>query len=248
MKENKKVMVIGNLLYGIICIICSIILLFTREYKGVIQCLLFILLIGVYYICNNKLKIKFNSVTIILSYVLAVGALLGTYFDFYTLISWFDLFLHFLSGIIFTSIGIDISNRLFNNENVVNKYVICLLFGVMFSFSIALVWELVEYGGSLLGFDMQEDSIINSFNSYLLSGTHLEIFEVNNITQTIIYYGDNKVLTINGYLDIGLLDTIYDMLICFIGTVLYAIGSCFNRFIINNKNNNGKNNNIVLEV
>lgn len=229
---KKEYIRILNITYVLLCVIFSIILFIRLEWRGAIQSLVFSLITLLYYLVVNKFKVKINLLTLIFVYILAIGALLGSCFDFYTIFVWFDLFLHFLSGIIFTSLGIDIIIRLFDNESVSNKYSICLIFGIMFSLSIALLWELFEYVGSIVGFDMQEDSIINSFNSYLLSGTHLEVFNVDGITKTVVYYGENQVIEINGYLDLGLIDTIHDMIICLIGTICYAFFSiCFKKYL-----------------
>ena len=91
-----------------------------------------------------------------------------------------------------------------------------------------------EYvGTTFLGMDMQEDTIIYNIRSFLLAGSHNDIVEINGITQTIIYYGDGQQYVIDGYLDIGLYDTLNDMLVCLIGAlalpVLIVIGSLFGK-------------------
>ena len=62
------------------------------------------------------------------------------------------------------------------------------------------------------------------FRSYYLSEGHLHIepIHIDNITHTIIFYGDGQQYTIpGGYLDIGLIDTEVDMAICFICSVIF---------------------------
>ena len=71
---------------------------------------------------------------------------------------------------------------------------------------------------------MEEDSLITSFSSYFLSGTHDYAEQINNITKTYIYYDNGLVKEIDGgYLDLGLIDTLVDMSVCLIGTICYLI-------------------------
>ena len=70
----------------------------------------------------------------------------------------------------------------------------------------------------LLGRDMQKDTIINSINSVLLSGGTNDVTRIKEISETVI---NGKSLGINGYLDIGLIDTMKDLLVNFVGAVIF---------------------------
>ena len=71
---------------------------------------------------------------------------------------------------------------------------------------------------------MQEDMLINGFNSFLLTGTHNKSFLVDGIVKTVIYYGDGQQIVLDGYLDIGLYDTLNDMVVCILGIILFVVG------------------------
>ena len=65
------------------------------------------------------------------------------------------------------------------------------------------------------GMDMQKDTIIHGFSSVMLDPTHSNIpVPVENITEVIV---NGKELGLGGYLDIGLLDTMNDLFVNFIG-------------------------------
>ncbi|MGM9874200.1 MAG: hypothetical protein ACI31G_04815 [Bacilli bacterium] len=154
--------------------------------------------------------------------IFLAGALLGTVYDFYVIIPTFDLILHCVSGVLFTSFGYGIMHRLIKDKE--HTFVPCLVFGIFFSLAIAGIWELMEFSMSyLFKLDMNEDSVIHTFYSYLLQGSHDHPFAVQDIVKTEIYLASGEMITIQGYLDIGLYDTISDMAICLLGTILSSI-------------------------
>ena len=52
-------------------------------------------------------------------------------------------------------------------------------------------------------------------------GTHNATEVIDGITQTVIYYADGTKVILGGYLDVGLFDTLNDMLVCLMGGVVY---------------------------
>ena len=73
---------------------------------------------------------------------------------------------------------------------------------------------------------MLEDAMVTDIQSYLLSQSHNVAIELNDITQTVITYDGGKEWVINGgYMDLGLYDTLNDLLIAAAGTVSIAIVS-----------------------
>ena len=156
----------------------------------------------------------------------------------------FDTILHGASGFAYACLGLAGVQLLLGKPETTKQFVAYLVFGFAISMTFEVLWELFEYASTaLIGFDMQEDTIIHGFGSYFLSGTHVELVEIEGITQTIIYYGDGLTYTINGYLDIGLIDTIVDMAVCFAGALIYVLlllidwfkGKLFYRLLIPEK-------------
>ena len=111
---------------------------------------------------------------------------------------------------------------LLGKEESNKNFFICLFVGLLFSLSIALLWEMFEYAAyAFFGIDMQEDMLIDGFSSYFLMGTHNATEVIDGITQTVIYYADGTKVILGGYLDVGLFDTLNDMLVCLMGGVVY---------------------------
>ncbi len=190
-----------------------------RDY---IMSIAFVLYVPALLLVERLLRVILPSVLAAVIYFMAAGCILGAGYDLFTIIPFFDALLHCITGFVFACIGFAVPKLFVGEPQSGRMLAVCLLFGFFFSLAIAVLWELFEFAGtSLLGFDMQEDTVVNGFGSYLLSGTHSELVQVDGITKTIIYYGDGRTLTIDGYLDIGLIDTIGDMAVCALGTTVY---------------------------
>ena len=68
--------------------------------------------------------------------------------------------------------------------------------------------------------DMQKDTVVHAIHSVALDpskGQHVKT--ISHITQTIV---NGKVLPIHGYLDIGLIDTMGDLFVNFIGALIFC--------------------------
>ena len=84
---------------------------------------------------------------------------------------------------------------------------------------------LVEYGfDKYLDGDMQKDVLVNSFDTSYF-GTTNDIKKINNIKRTEIYTDSEIIVVHDGYLDIGLCDTMEDL-------IIDMIGSCFGGFVL----------------
>jgi hypothetical protein len=95
------------------------------------------------------------------------------------------------------------------------------IFGLCCSMALSVAWEFVEYGLDLwLGLDTQTDTVIHTIVSATL-GRDAGIAEpVTNINDVIV---GGRSLGVGGYLDIGLIDTMHDLMIESLGAVIAAI-------------------------
>lgn len=98
-----------------------------------------------------------------------------------------------------------------------------------FSMTIGVLWEFFEFGADqLVKTDMQKDRIIQTISTVTLEpeGKNDPVV-IDNIDKTIIESNKNgeKVETIieGGYLDIGIIDTMKDLFVNFIGAVVFSI-------------------------
>ena len=92
--------------------------------------------------------------------------------------------------------------------------------------TIGILWEFYEFtADSVLRTDMQKDKIIQNISSVELNLDRENIpIKVNDIEKTEIYSKDGTIITIeNGYLDIGIIDTMKDLFVNFIGAVVFSV-------------------------
>lgn len=218
-----------SLVYICLCIASAVYWAFNFTPRNMVLSLLFSLFVPIVLGFEYALKLRCGWLFLTVLFSLSFGAILGTCFNFYTLIPFFDLVLHGVAGFIFSCLGFALSKVLFKS---VNTFLPHLIFALCFSLAVAVAWEIFEYVCTLfLGPDMMEDSIVHSINSYYLAGSHLHALKLENIIRTVIYYGEGQTYTIDGYLDIGLGDTMTDVIICTAFTLGFVvISSLSNRF------------------
>lgn len=223
-KEHRSIIVIF-IIYLLFLSSSSVYFFIIKRIRDAFMCLCFMLIVPAFFIVQQILKVEFGPIFIGLCLFIASGGILGACFDFYHKITFHDDILHTISGFIFSSLGYSVVKSFFGKDDTKRKFIGSIILGVFFSLGIGLIWELFEFGMNVVfGFDMLGDTIIPRFNSYLLSGTHSEYLSINDIVRTIIEYGNNEVYVIEGgYLDLGGLDSMMDMLVCFVGAILFLI-------------------------
>ena len=102
-----------------------------------------------------------------------------------------------------------------------------------FSMTIGVLWEFFEFSvDRLFHMDMQKDTIVHTISSVMLDPTNKNIpITIDNITSVAV---NGQDLGFNGYLDIGLYDTIEDLFVNFIGALTFSV---FGYFYIKHRGN-----------
>ncbi len=179
---------------------------------------LFIVMLAIF---EYFLSMHCGNIFLVILFSVPVGGILGTCYDFYMLIPFFDTLLHTVSGFIFAALGYSLMERLLTKHGVKSRLA-NVLFAITFSLAIALLWELFEWGLTvLMNGDMLEDTVVYDIRSYLLSGSHNETFDLLDISKTVIYHSGG-VFEMEGYLDLGGLDSLVDMAVCLAGAAAFA--------------------------
>ena len=190
----------------------------SNELFSYFYCLATVPFVALPFIMSIFFRWKMNLFFYILFSFYAVGPLLGAVYNFYYLISWWDVLLHVLAGTVFAVVGAQLTNVL--NKNDHTSYVFAAIFGVLLSIVIAVLWEFFEYGcDTFLNSDMQADTIISVINTKINRTDGItDVF--NNISETLV---NGQSLGVNGYLDIGLIDTMHDMINETLGALVFAV-------------------------
>lgn len=225
MKDLKKrrAMAAAVLLCGMAFLGSAVYFFALGRRAGAVLPLLFLLLLFLIPPSEHLLRLQLPSLTFGLILFLMLGSLLGSGYNFYMLIPFWDTILHALSGLLFACIGYAICNLLFTKQDNRGEFAYIFV-GILFSLSVALLWELFEAGVThLLAVDMQEDTLVYSIKSFYLSGTHDHAAYITDIKETVIRYGNGRELRLSGYLDLGLSDTLADMAVCVLGSLLFLL-------------------------
>ena len=160
---------------------------------------------------------------IILVFIFA-AEILGEISEFYLVFPFWDTVLHTINGFLGAAIGFSLVDLLNRNEKV--KFQLSPAFTAIvafcFSMTIGVIWEFFECGMDLfLGFDMQKDTVLHSITSVMLDptkGNHPVTIE--GIKDVAV---NGESLGLGGFLDIGLLDTMKDLLVNFIDEVVFSV-------------------------
>lgn len=226
-ETNKRSIIVYSIL-RLLVIISMVFQIVLGNISNSLMCVLALILFTLPTIISEKFKIGIPSLleTIIYLFIFS-SAILGEINNFYGLIPFWDTMLHTLNGFICAGIGfslVDLLNQSTQKINLSPLYVAIVAF--CFSMTIGVLWEFYEFtADSLFRFDMQKDRIIQSISSVELneSGENNSI-KIDDIERTEIYSKDGTITTIeNGYLDIGIIDTMKDLIVNFIGAITYSI-------------------------
>jgi len=213
---------------SIIVILVLIARFLRRDYFSVFLCALTLLLFDIPLFANRifKVTLPYELEAIILLFIFA-AEILGEIGSFYTHIHWWDTMLHTVNGFLMAAIGFSLIDILNNSPNFhINlSPVFVAVVAFCISMTIGVFWEFFEFGAdALLHTDMQKDCYIHDISSVALNpdGVNTPV-KLNEITDTTITYKNGTNHIENGYLDIGIIDTMKDLIVNCIGAVIFSV-------------------------
>ena len=202
---------------------------FLHNYEGFFLCILTLLLLYIPSWLQVKLKIEIPiGLEIAMLCFIYAAEILGEINAFYIVIPFWDTILHTLNGFLCAAVGFSLVMLLNDSENLTFDLSPFFLAVVAFSFSmtVGVLWEFFEWSvDHFILFDMQKDTILNQFSSVMLdpAGGNKAIV-VKDIADVIVVHGDGsqQALGLGGYLDVGLMDTMKDLFVNFIGAAVFS--------------------------
>ena len=227
--RNKTTLAVYLVLRGLVIFVLVRAVL-RREYQSVFLCALSLILMVLPSIISRKLKIVLPSTleVIILLFIFA-AEILGEINSFYVRVPNWDTMLHTINGFLCAAIGFCLVDMLNRNDRFSFKLSPLYLAIVAFCFSmtVGVLWEFYEFGvDQLLGRDMQKDTVVHAIHSVNLDPTNSNtVIHVRDIADTIIVHSDGsqESLGLGGYLDLGIIDTMKDLIVNFIGASVFSV-------------------------
>lgn len=233
MKKNNKNRDLTIYVVLRVLVIATIVIQAIRgNYENVFLGVLTLILFTIPTIVDRKLNIKLpNALEIIILLFIFSAEILGEIQNFYGIFPFWDTILHTINGFLCAAIGfslIDILNQRKEFHLQMSPIFVALV-AFCFSMTIGVLWEFFEFGAdTFFKTDMQKDRITSSISSVLINENNENVpIKLNNIESEIIKYTENGEiieLKINGgHLDIGLKDTMKDLLVNLIGAIVFSV-------------------------
>ena len=208
-RMNRK----ENILHKVttaVCALCAVFtliaMILTHQYSRIplaaVTVLLVLLPATLERLCGCRLSVPL----FLFCLLYALGPMFGQCWNLYYTVTWWDKLLHISGGVLFAIVGMCLYQRL---EPESKKPYMAAVFGLLFSVAVAVVWEFAEFAADCcLGMDMQDDILITGIRSYMLGDAVGQTGSIENITSVIV---NGQALP--GYIDIGLIDTMLDLLL-----------------------------------
>ena len=225
----------------ILVIAVLVLSLIEKRYESVATCFLVLVLFLVPSFLERKLHFELPSTIekIILLFIYA-AEIMGELQEFYIRVPWWDTMLHTMNGFLFAAFGFALVDILNSNPNVklsLSPFYLAFVsfcfningsiyFVILFIFSFAMmaesIWEIFEFSmDRVIGTDMQKDTVVNTIRSVMLNPDGRNVPYVISGIESVTVNGQE--LGLGGYLDIGLIDTMKDLFVNFIGAVVFSV-------------------------
>lgn len=230
-KTNKSVFLVYILL-RVLVMTCLVLQIIEKNYNNVFFCVLTLILFTLPFFVQKNFKIEIpNTLEVIIMVFIFSAEILGEVNSFYLHVPNFDTIMHTLNGFLCCGIGFSLFDLL--NTNVksfkLTPFYLTLV-AFCFSMTVGVVWEFFEYGNDvLLKTDMQKDTLVKTISSVEFNELGLnKAITIDNIDKTVITFKDNngnvqtRVID-GGYLDIGIHDTMKDLLVNFVGACVFSV-------------------------
>lgn len=224
--ESKKSSLLVYFILRALIILCMVLQIIHGDWNNAALCLLSLLLFTIPTFIEYKLKITLPSVLESIIYLFIFSAeILGEINNFYGLIPHWDTILHTINGFLAAGIGFSLVDILNKNSKKINlSPIFVAIVAFCFSMTIGVLWEFFEYAAdTYLKTDMQKDRIVTSISTVeldpLQSNTPVKI---DNIEFTILNTNNGQIVIEGGYLDIGIIDTMKDLIVNFVGAICFS--------------------------
>ena len=228
-RERRSVTMVYILL-RISVVLVMLAQIFNGNFENVFLCVLTLILFMMPSVLEKKLDITLpNTLEIIILLFIYAAEIMGEIGAYYVTFPYWDTVLHTLNGFLCAAIGFSLLDILNRDERLAFKLSPVYLAVVAFCFSmtIGVLWEFFEcFMDQMFLLDMQKDTIVHSIGSVMLdpAGGNTPV-AIHDITDVIVVTADGAQhpLGLGGYLDIGILDTMKDLFVNFIGALTFSI-------------------------
>lgn len=223
--KNHKSTFAVYVILRVIVIAALVVAIFRKDFETAYICGLSLILFLIPSFVEKTFKLELPSTLeiIVLLFIFA-AEILGELAYFYVRVPHWDTLLHTVNGFLCAAVGfalVDLLNRNGKIKFQLSPFFVAVV-AFCFSMTIGIFWEFLEFGCDILfKTDMQKDYIISSISSVALDPENTNrTIHINDISSLSI---NGKLLNIKGYIDIGLYDTMKDLLVNFVGAAVFSV-------------------------
>ena len=230
LRAKKGVVATLYVTLRLVVILVMIAQIFNRNFENVFLCVLTLLLFPVPTFIERKIHVDLpDTLEVIIMLFIFAAEILGEIQAYYITFPYWDTMLHTINGFLCAAIGfalVDILNRS-ERFSIQLSPLFLAITAFCFSMTIGVLWEFFEaLMDHLFLLDMQKDTVVHTISSVMLDpagGNHPTA--IHDITDVIVVTADGaqRSLGLGGYLDVGILDTMKDLFVNFIGAVVFSI-------------------------
>ncbi len=228
LREHKSSFIVFYILRFLVLVVL-VRQLFQNNYESAFFCILTILLLYVPSWLQVRLRIELPPALeiTVLCFIFA-AEILGEVKAFYVVIPGWDTMLHTINGFLAAAVGFSMVLLLNDDDRLsftLSPFFLALM-AFCFSMTIGVLWEFFEFGMDyFFHSDMQKDTIIHNIYTVALDTTRSnKVVQVPNITDVIV---NGESMGLGGYLDVGLIDTMKDLIVNFIGALVFSVTGFF---------------------
>ena len=197
---------------------------FNGNFENVFLCVLTLILFSIPSFIERTVRIDIpDTLEVIILLFIFAAEILGELECYFITYPHWDSMLHTTTGFLCAATGfalIDILNRNSRIKFELSPIYVALA-AFCFSMTVGVLWEFFEFGmDRLFHMDMQKDTVVQSITSVMLDPTNSNTPVTIDGIHSVAVNGQD--LGFDGYLDIGLYDTMADLFVNFIGAVVFS--------------------------
>lgn len=227
-RENPRLAAVYVIL-RVLVVLALVAQVFNGNFENVFLCVLTLILFTIPSFIERTIRIDIpDTLEIIILLFIFAAEILGEIQAYYVQFPYWDTMLHTLNGFLCAAIGFSLLDILNRDERLAFKLSPVYLAVVAFCMSSRNIWSIKHSKNSHstpIVMDMQKDTIVHSIGSVMLdpAGGNTPV-AIHDITDVIVVTADGAQhpLGLGGYLDIGILDTMKDLFVNFIGAVVFS--------------------------
>lgn len=198
------------------------------NWIDVFYCILTLALFLIPSFIEKRIKIDVpDTMEIIILLFIFAAQILGEIREYYINVPHWDTALHTVNGFLCAAIGVslfDILNRSKHVKMALSPFFV-LLMAFCFSMTIGVIWEFLEFGVDMIfRGDMQKDTVLTTISSVMLHPEGRNIPVVLDIESVVV---NGVEWDYGGYIDVGLIDTMKDLIVNFLGALVFSVFGWF---------------------